>query len=62
MIKIVYTPESDNKIAGELRNILCRVSTKKDWNPLTETNFNELLDKLAQEAFDAGRNYQKKVK
>lgn len=59
MIKIVYVPESDNEFARELRYILCRVSTKKDYNPLTETNFNEVLEGLCQEAFDAGREYQR---
>lgn len=60
MINIIvkYTPDGNE--ANELRALLCMVARKPPTiggSPLTETNFNELLDQVAQQAFDDGRRF-----
>jgi hypothetical protein len=64
MIKetVEYSPDGD--YAMEIRTLFCRVAAAKASaeNPLIETNFNDLLDKVAQEAFDDGRAYERKPK
>ena len=64
MIKeiIEYSPDGD--AAMEIRTLFCRVAAAKasDENPLVGTNFNDLLQKVAQEAFDDGRAYERKPK
>lgn len=46
----------------DIRGLICDISRAKesDENPLTSTNFNDLLDKVVQEAFDAGRKYEQR--
>lgn len=55
-IQIIYTP--DTEAANNIRTLFCKESQRQD-NPLIETNFNELLQEVAQIAFDEGRNFQK---
>lgn len=46
--------------ADEIRGLLCRESATPNpsgRNPLTETNFNELLELITQTAFDEGRRF-----
>jgi hypothetical protein len=56
--------DPDQTAASELRNLICResayVPTEKPRNPLMETNFNELLERVVQYAFDEGRRFEKK--
>lgn len=61
---VVYTPDSTGN-ASELRTLFCRESaavTTAERNPLLSTNFNALLAAIAQEAFDEGRKYERKVR
>lgn len=47
--------------ALEIRNLFCREAATKpipSRNPLTETKFNDLLQRVAQEAFDKGRSFK----
>jgi hypothetical protein len=49
-------------VATEIRTLFCRESADMnppDRNPLVETRFNELLDRIAQEAFNEGRLFEK---
>lgn len=53
---------SDNPTASKLRTMYCMETCptcKQGRNPLIETNFNAVLDSLVQEAFNAGRNFEK---
>ena len=46
-----------------IRTLFCRESSATnppERNPLIETKFNDLLEKIAQEAFDEGRAYERK--
>jgi len=62
--EIVTVSISTNETACRLRECLCAWASQsnKDRNPLTESNFNALLDKLANEAFTAGREYERKTR
>lgn len=66
MIKEIVEYSPDGDAAGEIRTLFCKVASSKDYppeiNPLIETNFNVLLRKVAQEAFDDGRAYERKPK
>lgn len=55
---------STDETACRLRECLCvwHSNTDKTKNPLTESNFNTLLDKLANEAFNYGREYERKLR
>jgi len=62
MITVTVSYRSDAEEAYELRRLFCEESAKEpveSRNPLVETNFNELVNALAQTAFDEGRNYQR---
>jgi hypothetical protein len=55
------------RASSEIRTLFClahvgKLSIDKDASPLTETNFNKLLEEIAQEAFNEGIHYQKSVK
>jgi len=57
-IKVSYQIDDGNTI----RVLLCQVAAaqpKEGWNPLTDTPFNDLLDRIAENAFQAGRRYEK---
>lgn len=55
-IKVIYRTDTD--AASDIRALFCRESGRRNENPLMKTNFNELLDKVAQDAFDAGRKFK----
>lgn len=55
-IEVTYTP--DEPLAGSIRTLFCRESKGKG-NPLLETGFNELLQRIAQAAFDEGRRFER---
>jgi hypothetical protein len=58
-IKIICKPCLDT--ASEIRTLFCRVSAQKHpdgYNPLSDTKFNELLDRIAQVAFDEGMRFK----
>jgi hypothetical protein len=55
-VKVIYSSESNE--AYEIRTLFCQES-KREGNPLMETNFNSLLQKIVQDAFDAGRTFEK---
>lgn len=62
MIKeiVEYSPYGD--VAQEIRTLFCKIALAdyhSEKNPLIETNFNDLLQKVAQEAFDEGRVYER---
>lgn len=63
MIKVIYN--SDSTSASTIRTLFCVESLNKDnlpaGNPLLETNFNEHLDIIVQEAFDKGRAYERNL-
>lgn len=48
---------------SKLRDIACQIAVT-EWdngsNPLVDTQFNTLLEDVVQQAFDAGRNYEKR--
>lgn len=48
--------------ASDIRTLFCREAGNGNRNPLIETNFNHLLDQIVQEAFDEGRDYEKKLR
>jgi hypothetical protein len=54
--------DPDQSIGHEIRTLFCREAAKTPdgKNPLTETNFNGLLEKIAQAAFDEGRRFERK--
>jgi hypothetical protein len=57
---VEYSPDGDDL---KLRILFCRESAATnppERNPLIETSFNDLLQKLAQKAFDEGRAYERK--
>lgn len=57
---VQYSPDSDD--GTRIRVLFCRESAAKnssDRNPLIETDFNDLLQKLTQTAFDEGRVYER---
>lgn len=60
---------SSNRSACDLRTLLCRVSMKEylaahpyPSNPLIDTEFNKVLDDLAQQCFEEGRRYERSIK
>ena len=58
---VKYSSGSDD--AMRVRMLFCRESSATnppERNPLIETKFNDLLEKIAQEAFDEGRAYERK--
>lgn len=61
---VKYSP--DNDVATEIRILFCKVASSRAYpptiNPLIETNFDDLLQKVAQAAFDEGRAYERKSK
>ena len=60
-INVKCKPEES--LGGRIRVLLCQESSLQglpDRNPLTETNFNALLDGIAQAAFDEGRRFENK--
>lgn len=61
MIVVKYKHPSDDPDAFELRTLFCK-EDKTGRNPLIETPFNALLEKICQTAFDEGREYQRKQK
>ena len=65
MIKetVEYSPDSDDSM--RIRVLYCRESSATNLperNPLIETDFNDLLQKITQTAFDEGRAYERKLK
>lgn len=59
-IKVECSP--DVTAAGEIRTLFCRESANSpipERNPITETKFNALLDRIAQIAFEEGRRFVK---
>jgi hypothetical protein len=59
-IEIKCSPSQS--LALEIRTLFCRESTKKPNgdNPLSTTNFNELLNQIAQAAFEEGLIFRQK--
>lgn len=62
MIKeiVEYSPDSEEVM--EIRVLFCKVALEAyppTKNPLVETIFNDLLQKIAQKAFDEGRAYER---
>lgn len=59
-IQIKCSPASG--AASDIRGLFCALAAREpvpNWNPLVETNFNKLLEKIAQVAFEEGRQFQK---
>lgn len=59
-IDIIHTP--NESYASEIRGILCKETYSipiEGRNPLMETDFNLLLQKITQSAFDAGMSFTK---
>lgn len=64
-VNVIYTPDWDEPSTYQIRGLFCTESAKnnkEDRNPLMETKFNELLNQIAQKAFDEGREYERKNK
>lgn len=58
--KIICEPVGGN--VSDLRTLFCvaaRDKYEEHYNPLSETNFNELLEAVGQACFEAGRNYER---
>jgi hypothetical protein len=53
---------AEGQSSQDIRGLFCETSRadRSDENPLINTDFNVLLDKVVQEAFDAGRAYEQK--
>lgn len=51
----------DQSLAYDIRVLFCQQAEAKPdgSNPLISTQFNELLDKIVQTAFDEGRQFQR---
>lgn len=65
MMSIKVSCEANDRIAGQLRHLLCvesRSVRQENYNPLVSTGFNTLLNELAQAAFEEGRDYQRNLK
>lgn len=61
-IEIKHTAECDGS-ALKIRVLFCDEAAKPptpNRNPLIDTEFNKLLDEIVQEAFDEGREFQRK--
>ncbi len=59
-VKVLCSP--DSQTADRIRVLFCQESSRqpdKERNPLMRTNFNALLDSIAQRAFDKGRRFQR---
>ena len=56
---VIVSCDPDLHLATQIRTLFCRQFHIETPNPLTETNFNDLLQKIAQKAFDEGRRFQK---
>lgn len=58
-IKVRCTP--DAQPATAIRTLFCRVANQEpsDENPLVKTDFNLLLEQIAQLAFEEGRAFEK---
>lgn len=59
-IEVKYSP--DEGLGMKIRTLFCREAGKEpdDKNPLQETDFNALLEQIAQVAFDEGRQFERK--
>jgi hypothetical protein len=61
MVKVKVEYVACGEDVQRLRTILCNAQRSEDHdaNPLTQTIFNEMLERVAQEAFDEGRKYER---
>ena len=60
VVEKVFCHPDGNKVQS-LRTLFCIEAKEKrpdEYNPLAETEFNNLLDEIVQEAFDDGIRYQ----
>jgi len=57
-IIVKYRPDGDSAL--DIRTLACQLASAHPdgQNPLETTEFNKLLDKVAQQAFDAGRKFK----
>jgi hypothetical protein len=63
-INVEYKDDDVHGRSNRLRTILCSAvhsgrNHGTTWNPLVETNFNEVLKNALQDAFDAGRQFER---
>ena len=62
-IRIEVKCYPDDLVGVRIRTLFCQesmVTKAPGRNPLVETNFNELLEAIAQRAFDEGRMFERK--
>ena len=57
--RIVVHYTAEGLTIAEIRALACQISRDNPTNPLIETPFNILLERLVQEVFDDGRMFQK---
>jgi len=61
-VKVKCVPEGNQVM--QIRTLACELASKshsETYNPLADSMFNELLESIVQQAFDAGRNYERKA-